>query len=176
MLAARGRALAYSGRSPEGSAAAGEAVALARQVDGPSAAAYALLAWRTDRLGPGCLGVRLPMAEEALRAAESAADDELWVEAARALFVDLLAAGRRAEADAVLDRLAQRILAERQPFHLWYLGMWRTQQALLDGDLEGAERAAGEFRRQGRGVRYGDVENIYVFLMLLILREVGRAA
>jgi class 3 adenylate cyclase/tetratricopeptide (TPR) repeat protein len=176
VLAALGRALSYSGRSAEGSAAAAEAVELARAVGDPSAAAYALLAWRTDRLGPECLSERLPLAGEALEAAERAGDGELWVEAGRALFVDLLAAGRRAEADAVLERLAARILAQRQPFHLWYLGMWRVQQALLDGDLDLAERAAEEFRRQGRGVRYGDVDSVYVFFMLLILRERGRAA
>ncbi|CAA9273041.1 MAG: hypothetical protein AVDCRST_MAG10-3403 [uncultured Acidimicrobiales bacterium] len=175
VLAALGRALSYSGRSGEGSAVAADAVALARGADDPGAAAYALLAWRTDRLAPECLGARLPMAEEALQAAEAAGDDDLWIEAGRALFVDLLTAGRRADADAVLHRLTERIVAQGQPFHLWYLGMWEVQQALLEGDLARADALAEDFRRQGRRLRYGHVENVYVFQKLLILRELDRA-
>ena len=173
-LAALGRALSYAGRPDEGSTVAAEAVDLARRAGDPAAAAYALLAWRTDRLGPGCLAERVPMAEDALASAEAAGDDELWIETARALFVDLLASARRFEADALLDRLCERIQAQGQPFHLWYVGMWRCQQALLDGDLDLAASLAEDFRRQGRRVRYGDVDYVYAFQRLLMVREGGR--
>ena len=170
-LAALGRALSYAGRTEEGSTVATGAVELARRAGDPGAAAYAILAWRTDRLGPACLAERVPMAEEALDQAEASGDDELWIEAARALFVDLLASARRTEADALLDRLEARILARRQPFHLWYVGMWRFQQALLDGDLRRAATVAGEFRRQGRRTRYRHVDDVYAFQQLMLVRE-----
>jgi class 3 adenylate cyclase len=177
VLAALGRALAFSpGGRAEARAMAAGAVTLSRAVDDPCAAAYALSAWRTGELAPDRLELRLRHDAEAVTAADRAGDPELWIEAARARFVDLLMAGRRDEADEVLDELRRRITAAGQPFHLWYLAMWDVQAAILDGDLERAEAGAGAFRRQGRRLRYGDVDQVHAFQQLLVLREQGRAA
>jgi class 3 adenylate cyclase len=172
-LAALGRALTYGGERAEGRAVATEAIEVARATDDAGAAAYALLAWRVDALGPERLHDRLPLAEEAVAAADRAGDDELWIEAARARFVDLLASGARDEADALLVELRRRITAGGQPFHLWYLAMWEAQMAILDGDLDRADEQVEAFRRQGRRLRYADVDQVYVFQKLLLARERG---
>ncbi len=175
MLGAMARALAFGGRSTEARATADQAVQLARVAGEPAALAYALLAWRTERLDPPSLPERIPMAREALAAAEASGDPELWIESGRALFTDLLAASERQEADELHDELVARVLAENQPFHLWYPPMWHAQRTLLDGNLQEAEAAIEEFRRRARRLRYYAVDRVHDFLRFLLLREQGLA-
>ncbi len=88
----------------------------------------------------------------------------------------LLELGDISAADRELEtyiRLADEL---RMPEHTWYTAALRGMRALLDGDIEEAERLAEEGRRAGNRAEQAIAEQWYGIQMIQIRSMQGRAA
>jgi tetratricopeptide (TPR) repeat protein len=129
-----------------------EAVAMARRLGDEPTLAYALTArrdrlWRTEHLGE-----RLADADELLRRAEEAGNDEVALDARHWRVLDLFELGDVARLDAELGsfgRLAQDV---RHPLYLYRAVQSHATRALLDGRWEDAERLTNQCMALGQRV------------------------
>jgi hypothetical protein len=175
LAAAHGRALSYGGNLVAGADRLTEGVDLARAGGDPAALASALLAARADLIGPDDLATRLAGSAEALEAAGEADDRELAIESLRMRYLDLLAAGRMPEADAVREDAATAIAELGRPLYLWYPAMWRAMEALRTGD-PAAGRLVEQFRVEGVRWGYRDARLVHLVQRVVLGLQQGDTA
>ncbi|GAA4408429.1 hypothetical protein GCM10023168_25780 [Fodinibacter luteus] len=161
LSAARGRAHAYGGDLANGSAGLAQAISLARLGDDPGALAAALVAERAVLTEPHHLRARLDGSAEAVHAARRSGDAELLIEAVRMRYLDLLAAGRMAEAGAARRDAETAITDLGRPLYLWYPAMWRAMEALRTGDPAAAQLIE-QFRIEGTRWGYQDAGLVHL--------------
>src|SRR5690606_9006239 len=104
-----------------------------------------------------------------------AGDREALAEGLRLHAVDLLEAGRVAEAAAERARAEEAIIALRRPLYLWYPAMWRAMEARRTGDPDAAA-CIEAFRQEGARWQYRDADLVHAAQALHLAVERGDAA
>jgi len=161
-----------------------EALTLARQAGDAGVLAEALLArhyalepWR--RASPHERRQRVELAREAADLALRLGDAEMGLRAGFCLIQECLWVGDRHGLDreiAAATRLAESL---RQPFYDWFVVVWRSLRAMIDGRLDDAERLIGEAlalgrRTQGDGEVQQFAHQLYFSQLYCLRRDQGR--
>lgn len=150
-----------------------EAVDLARACGDRGALAMALharhsLSWQHDGVAE-----RLDLANEIVRVAEEAKEEEAALDGLGWKIFDLLEIGDITAAEAAIASYEARAEAARLPRQRWYACVHRTMHALLRGDFNEAERLA----QKGLAIRQADgapPSQFYAAQLFTIRREQGR--
>jgi hypothetical protein len=166
--------LAYDPDPGRREAASGEALALARRTDDPSALAAALNARHVTAWGPDGCEERLALANEMLALAERAGDRELALQARNWRVVDLLEIGDGPAVREELDAYAQLSADSRLPAFAWYVPMWRATLALLQGSITDGLELSRRARDLGRQAHDANAEVFYAEQQLLRMLVQGR--
>jgi hypothetical protein len=163
----------------ENAARCREAVALARQADGPEARqalTQVLSALAVNEFAVGTPGGLIAVADQLLAVARAAGDVEQEMQGhdyRTMAFVDL---GDTLSAE---DELASCVgLAERlaQPDQRWFSSVARAQLALVRGQLALAEQLGWEARQLGEAAQRSESRFCYLLQLYFIRREQGRLA
>ena len=176
LLASLCRAYACTGCPAEATRAYREAVALARQLDDPSALFRALVSFHTTRFFcPDQLDERLAAAREALALAEQHRQ-EAWAvtELYGWHFADLVEKGDFDAANVVADAHLQVAQVARQPFFQGAALSSKTLLAIHEGRFAEAEALAQETLKVGRRFSPANAAGVYGMQMFSIRREQGR--
>lgn len=118
---------------------ADDAVALATRADDPVAAWEALVQQHRVRWGGTDLDERLAASAELVALGESLEDPERALLGRARRVVDLLAAGRRPDAEDEIAAFGRTVDAARRPSFRWHLVLWAGTRALVEGRLTAAE-------------------------------------
>ena len=153
-----------------------EAIEIAREVDAPTTLAAGLHRKIFIPVGPDAARERLEIAKEIRELGESSGDREAVARAHAFMLTSYLELG---DIDAVDRELAsfERLVEElRMPEHSWHVPALQAMRAMLDGDIERAERLAGEFRRAGERAEQPLAGQYYGIQMTQIRSMQGRAS
>ncbi len=112
----------------------------------------ALLAWRTTHRGPAYLAHRRSVSAEAFDLAQRLRQPGRQVDAAVMLAVDALESGDRPGFDQALTVMRWIADVDGNPRLAWHAHAVAAGAALIDGDLEAAERHRHEARRIGQTI------------------------
>ena len=153
-----------------------EAIEIAREIDSPSTLAAALQRKIFIPAGPDAPRVRLAIADEMVELGEGSGDREAVVRGHAYRLWSLLELGDTAGVDRELELYARLAEELRMPEHTWHTFALRGMRALLDGDVEEAERLAQEARRAGNRAEQAIAEQYYGIQMIQIRSMQGRAA
>ena len=178
LLASLCRACVCAACPVEATNAYREAVALARQIDEPSALFRTLVSFHATRFySPDQLDERLAAAREALTLAERHRQQ------ARAVtelygwhFADLVEKGDFAAARVVADAHLRVARVARQPFFQGAALSSQTLLAIHEGRFVEAEALAQETLKVGRRFSPANADGVYGMQMFSIRREQGRLA
>lgn len=128
-----------------------EAIALARLSGDPFALVQALAAHCDAIAGPEHVEARLELAGEIVEIGARTGQPPLELLGRRLAVVARLEAADIAGADREIRAFATRAAALRRPAYGWYVPLWRSMRALMDGRIDeasaamaDAERGAGE--------------------------------
>lgn len=149
------------------------AVAIARDLDGPSTLAACLLARHDVLWTPGAATERAEVAREIVALAERVGDGERRSEGHLLTANALLESGSpafRTELDAFL-RLEEHF---RQPRHDYLALTRRAAMALLDGSLDEGERLVDDAASLGERIGEPDAGNVRMSQLLEVARARGR--
>jgi class 3 adenylate cyclase len=152
-----------------------QAIEIAREVDAPASLAAALQRKIFIPGGPGAPRERLRLADEMLELGEATGNREAVLRAHGYRLWQFLELADMAAVDrelAIYARLADEL---RMPEHSWLTIALRGMRALLDGDVDGAERLAGEARQAGQRAEQPVAEQFYGIQMTQIRSLQGRA-
>lgn len=174
LLARLSLELYYAGQPERRLALSEEAVQLARRLSDPRTLATALDARHYALWRPETVEERLEVAGELRRIAEEAGDLELELEGAGWTVVDLLELGDVAGADIQIDAASQLATVVHRPLYLWWTSLFRCTRAQLAGELEEAERLAGETLAIGQRGQAENAVQYYAMAMFNVRREQGR--
>ncbi len=153
-----------------------EAIEIAREVDAPVTLAAALHRKIFIPTGPEASRARLAIAREMLELGESTDNTEAALRGHAFLLNGHLELGDVESADhevASFTRLAEEL---RMPEHSWHVFALRAMRALIEGDLESAERLAAQARRAGDRAEQPIALQYYGIQMTQIRTLQGRAA
>lgn len=115
-----------------------EALALARGLGEPAALAAALTAWHAANWAPDRIEGRLAVADEIVALARAAGDREAELHGRNWRVLDLLELGRVDETRAEVDAFSRAADALGLPHHRWYVPLWRSTLAALEGRFDEA--------------------------------------
>ena len=152
-----------------------EAIEIAREIDSPSTLAAALTRKVFIPGGPDAPGIRLAIADEMVELGESSGDREAVVRGHAYRLWSLLELGDIPGVDRELELYARLSDELRMPEHSWHTFVLRGMRAMLDGDVEEAERLALEGRRAGNRAEQAIAEQYYGIQMIQIRSMQGRA-
>ena len=153
-----------------------EAIEIAREVDAPATLAAALHRKIFLPTGPEATRERLAIALELLELGESSDNPEASLRAHAFLLNGYLEIGDVESADRELASYARLAEQLRMPEHSWHVSALQATRALIDGDLERAERLAQEARRAGDRAEQPIAQQYYGIQMTQIRTLQGRAA
>ena len=131
-----------------------EALELARRIGDRPTLAAVLSARRYALWGPETLEERQAVALELLEIAAETGQTEMTLQGHGWRIGDLLETGDIAAVDAEIEAYRELAQALRRPLYIWWVQMYRTMRALLDGRLADAERQIQELAELGQ--RTGD--------------------
>ncbi len=126
------------------------AVGLAREAGEAIVLARALAAHCDAISGPAHVGRREDEASEIIAIAEAEGDGPLELLGRRLRYVARLERGDIAGVEADAAAYARRAESIGNPLYSWYVPLWQAQQAVVAGDVEGAERLIAEAEVLGR--------------------------
>src|SRR5215207_1582841 len=152
-----------------------EAIEIAREVDAPNTLATALHRKVFIPIGPDATRERLGIAREMLELGEASGDREAILHAHAFLMTAHLELGDVDAADRELESYTRLADELRMPEHSWHAIAHRAMRALLDGDLDEAERLADESRRAGERAEQPLASQFYGIQMTQIRSLQGRA-
>ena len=140
----------------------GEAVRLARAGGDDEAVYWALISRHWALWGPRAPRQRLAVAEQLVAIAERRGQRALALRAHTYRVGALLELGELAAVDEAIGACAALADALRIPMFLWTVAYFRAMRAQLRGDLNEAQRLAGDAAAQGSG-EAGEVSAAHVF-------------
>ncbi|HEY3191249.1 MAG TPA: AAA family ATPase, partial [Solirubrobacterales bacterium] len=152
-----------------------EAIEIAREVDAPASLAAALQRKIFIPSGPGASRERLRLADEMLELGEATGNREAVLRAHGYRLWQFLELADTAAVDRELATYARLADELRMPEHSWLTIALRGMRALLDGDIDGAERLANQARRAGERAEQPVAEQFYGIQMTQIRSLQGRA-
>jgi class 3 adenylate cyclase len=153
-----------------------EAIEIAREVDAPATLAAALHRKLFIPTGPQAPRERLAIAREMLELGEASGNPEAVLRAHAFLLNGYLELGDVEAADRELASYARLAEELRMPEHSWHVFALRATRAIIDGDLEGAERLAEEARRAGDRAEQPIAQQYFGIQLTQIRSLQGRAA
>ena len=152
-----------------------EAIDIAREVDAPASLAAALQRKIFIPAGPNAPRERLRLADEILELGEATGNREAVLRAHGYRLWQFLELADMEAVDRELSLYARLADELRMPEHSWLTIALRGMRTLLDGDIDGAERLAGEARRAGQRAEQPVAEQFYGIQMTQIRSLQGRA-
>ncbi|MGA8925367.1 MAG: AAA family ATPase, partial [Solirubrobacterales bacterium] len=152
-----------------------EAIEIAREVDAPASLAAALQRKIFIPAGPNAPRERLRLADEILELGEATGNREAVLRAHAYRLWQFLELADMEAVDRELSLYARLADELRMPEHSWLTIALRGMRTLLDGDIDGAERLAGEARRAGQRAEQPVAEQFYGIQMTQIRSLQGRA-
>ena len=152
-----------------------EAIEIAREVDAPASLAAALQRKIFIPAGPNAPRERLRLADEILELGEATGNREAVLRAHGYRLWQFLELADMEAVDRELSVYARLADELRMPEHSWLTIALRGMRTLLDGDIDGAERLAGEARRAGQRAEQPVAEQFYGIQMTQIRSLQGRA-
>jgi class 3 adenylate cyclase len=155
---------------------ADEAIEIAREIDAPASLAVGLTRKVFIPAGPDGPRERLAIADELVELGERHGDREAAVRGHAYRLWSFLELGDMPAVDRELVRYAALADELRMPEHLWHTHALRGMRALLDGDIDEAERLAQEARRAGDRAEQALAQQYYGIQMTQIRSMQGRAA
>ncbi len=153
-----------------------EAIEMARRVDAPRTLIAALHRQIFLVFGPDSPRERLAIADEMLELGEACGDREAVVRAHAYRLQSMLELGEITAVDRELAAYAQIADELRMPAHIWHTHALRGMRALLDGDVESAERLADQARRDGERAEQPLATQYHGIQLIQIRSLQGRAA
>lgn len=151
-----------------------QAVAMARRLEDDGLVAVALGAWCDAHAGPAAVDRRLEASEEMLGAALRAGDPDLELLARRLRIVALMESGDLPRSWREIDAFNVAADALHQPVFRWFGRLVLGMRAHFEGDLELAERHAGEALELGRAAGSSNATMLVAGALLpAILRDRG---
>ncbi len=153
-----------------------EAIEIAREVDAPASLAAALQRKIFIPAGPNAPRERLRLADEILELGKATGNREAILRAHGYRLWQFLELADMEAVDRELSLYARLADELRMPEHSWLTIALRGMRTLLDGDIDGAERLAGEARRAGQRAEQPVAEQFYGIQMTQIRSLQGRAA
>jgi DNA-binding winged helix-turn-helix (wHTH) protein/tetratricopeptide (TPR) repeat protein len=169
------KALSY-GRVKEREQDALHALAAARQLSDPASRGEALHACLYALPEPQWLPQRIEIAAELEKAGHERSDYRLLRFAAGARVWIAVECGDMRAADAAIDTLESISRHVRDPMARWHAAQFRTMRALVDGQLDVAERGAANAHELGAKLSPASAEHHYVLQMHGVLLLDGRIA
>ena len=154
---------------------AAEAVEIARGIGDARALAAALHRRYFIPIGPEDHKERLAIVDEIQELAEQCGDREMVVRCHAYRLREFLELGDVAGVDRELAEYARLAQELRMPQHIWHTSALRSMRALIDGDLEEAERLAEEARERGERAEQPLAAQYYGIQLTQIRRLQGRA-
>jgi eukaryotic-like serine/threonine-protein kinase len=152
-----------------------EAIEIAREIDSATALAAALTRKIFIPAGPDAPRIRLTIADELVELGESSGDREAAVRGHAYRLWSFLELGDMQAVDRELEIYARLADELRMPEHTWHTFALRGMRALLDGDMEEAERLAQETRHAGERAEQALAQQYYGIQMIQIRSMQGRA-
>ncbi len=152
-----------------------EAIEIAREIDSSPALATALTRKIFIPAGPDAPRVRLAIADELVELGERSGDREAVVRGHAYRLWSLLELGDVPAVDRELEIYARLADQLRMPEHTWHTFALRGMRALLNGDMEEAERLAQEARHAGERAEQALAQQYYGIQMIQIRSMQGRA-
>jgi tetratricopeptide (TPR) repeat protein len=142
-----------------------EALELARTSGDPVALVQALAA-RCDVIsGPEHAGVRATLAAEIVNIGSQLSDPRLELLGRRLWIVALLEQGDVGGADREIRAFAATAVVLRHPVYSWYVPLWRSMRAAMDGRLAEAWAALADAERVG-----GESDSVNAVMLTVTLR------
>jgi eukaryotic-like serine/threonine-protein kinase len=151
-----------------------EAIEIAREIDSPAALTAALTRKIFIPGGPDAPRVRLAIADELVELGERSGDREAAVRGHAYRLWSFLELGDVAAVDRELEIYARLADELRMPAHTWHTFALRGMRALLDGDIEEAERLAQQARHAGERAEQALAQQYYGIQMIQIRSMQGR--
>jgi hypothetical protein len=164
VLARMSVALAELGTDTERITLAHDAVAMAQRVGDPAVRVAALAAYCDAVAGPAHIAERLDAAIQMRQLAETTGDTVGVLLARRLAVVALAEQGHLGAADAEGAAYARTAARLGVPHYQWLPAIWRGRQALLQGDIASALRAAAE--AEAVGAEAGSVNAEYMAMVV----------
>jgi DNA-binding CsgD family transcriptional regulator len=174
VLAALARALYFAGERDRGTALSEQAVDLARRAGDPAALAYALGVRRIAIWGPDHGEERLAVADELMQLADATGDLELPLAGHEWRLSAVFELGDMPAVITEIEASAQLAEALRQPQGLSDVAAWRATLALMDGQLEEAERLTYEALTIGQRAQSQNAVVHFTVQMVVLRREQWR--
>ena len=174
VLAALARALYFAGVRDRSTALSEQAVALARRAGDPAALAYALAVLRISIWGPDHAAERLAVADELIRLADATGDLELALAGHQWRLSAVFELGDMPAVINEIETHAQLAEAVRQPQALSDVFAWRATLALMDGQVEEAERLTHEALAIGQRAQSQNAVVDFTVQMVVLRREQWR--
>jgi tetratricopeptide (TPR) repeat protein len=165
--------LYYADRE-EAEALSANAVALARRQREPAALAAALNARRVALWAPRHTEERLAVAAEMEEMALRAGDREQALQAHNWLIVDLLELGEVDRVDDAIDAYERAAAEVGLPNYAWYVPLWRSMRAMMEGRWDTAAALAHEAREVGLRAQDANADLFWVIQSAHLLTEQGR--
>ena len=151
-----------------------EALAMARRLADPATLSYALSGYLSAHHSPTFSEGQVEMGEELVQAATDSGDLERAMEGHEAkvlAHIEFAQIDAAKAAFAAMVKLAGEI---RQPAQTWLMEVYRALFALLEGELEEAERAMTTARRAGATAHPWNAAVTHGLQLYLLRREQGR--
>jgi tetratricopeptide (TPR) repeat protein len=174
LLACLCGAIYYSPDRDRMQALSQEAMDIAEELDDPEARAHAYAARRRVLWDAPHLADRVEASTEMLTLARQIGNLELQLQAHAWLVVDLLEQGDPDAVDAQMEAFAEGADRLRQPQYEWTSIIWRSMRALLAGELDPADRLAGEALAAGAPAEAVTASQYRAIQLLAIRRDQGR--
>ncbi|HEY7120963.1 MAG TPA: AAA family ATPase, partial [Solirubrobacterales bacterium] len=152
-----------------------EAIEIAREIDSPPTLAAALQRKMFIPYGPDSARERLALADEMVELGEDCGDREAVVRGHAYRLWSFLELGDIPAVDRELELYARLAEELRMPEHTWHTFALRGMRALLDGDMDQAERLALEAQRAGDRAEQPLAQQYYGIQMIQIRSMQGRA-
>ncbi len=152
-----------------------EAIEIAREIDSPPTLAAALQRKIFIPSGPEASRERLALADEMVELGEACGDREAVVRGHAYRLWSYLELGDIPAVDRELELYARLADELRMPEHTWHTFALRGMRALLDGDIEEAERLAQEARRAGDRAEQPLAQQYFGIQMIQVRSMQGRA-
>ena len=166
--------LYFSDRTGERAELGAQAVAMARRLGDRSTLASTLSARFITLWEPENSAERLQIASDVVALGEEVRDRELVLRGHVWRAVSLMELGDWVGADMELAVHARLAAELRDPLHLWYVPLFQASRALLEGQLQDAERLAHEAFEVGRGTQPQNAAQLYAVQLLGLRAEQGR--
>ncbi len=152
-----------------------EAIEIAREIDSPQTLAAALQRKIFIPYGPEAARERLALADEMVELGEDCGDREAVVRGHAYRLWSFLELGDMPAVDRELEIYARLADELRMPEHSWHTFALRGMRALMDGDVDEAERLAQEARRAGDRAEQPLAQQYYGIQLIQIRSMQGRA-